>query len=179
MLRIKYNFRCWALKFFGLDRMDVKHILQSSNNNQQATSNSFNSNLNDDSLLEKENQQIIFNQDLLHNLNDNCTWLGVQNFGVSVIRSFSPNFERVFGEETFLLKNGFNSFRGVKCVSGKKVLVSCKVVASGPLPIFICNAEDSTDNITTSVSKILQSIGAVTKEIGLGMKSSDFTVLMF
>ena len=109
MLRIKYNFRCWALKFFGLDRMDVKHILQSSNNNQQATSNSFDCNLNDDSLLEKKNQEKIFNQDL-NNLNDNCTWLGVQNF--VVIRSFSPNFERDFWRGNIVIEERLQSVQG-------------------------------------------------------------------
>ena len=108
---------------------------------------------------------------------DSCPWLGVQSFGHIVTGEFSDSFIKEHESERYHIRQGFHSTRGVKCISGKVIVVNCKVSNHGPLPNYVCEANDfsvRSENITTVVSKILKCLGAITKRHWSGYEFFGF-----
>ena len=131
-LNVDTRKRWSGVKFFGLDRSDVKLIMERSNDNNHQQNITKPCTREDDN--DQENPAIVTEQ--LIQQNKNCTWLGVKTFGNVVIGEFASFYERKFK------RNSYTAHRGVACNTGKNVLVTCKIDAYGPMPFFLCEADN-------------------------------------
>ena len=170
ILNVKYNKRWSGVKFFGLNREDVQNLLVSNEHGKNVAGDSSNNNCNV-FIQKSEVEEVEFE--------DNCTWLGVYCYGERVTGEFSRLYEKTYKNTTFYLRHGFTSTRAVKCQDEheKSVLVTCKVLASGPTPQFICETNNSSvqsDNITVAVSQMLSQIKAITKKHWSGFEFFGF-----
>lgn len=154
-LNVNTTKRWSGVKFFGLDRTDVKRILTTWERLPliEAAGNSNETNCSSTELIDYDGD------------NCHCPWIGVQCFGHVVSGEFSDAYIKEFNGARYNVRRGYISSRGVKCSTGKVFVVTCKVLLNGPLPNYVCEANENSiqsENITTAVSKILKSIGAVT-----------------
>ena len=186
-LQVKTKKRWSGTQFFGFDRNEIQNILkysrtQINKNKRKVCEDEISDNQQDLLLLSANNSSRNENVSLEHYLtgaSDLCPWLGVRQFGRAIAGQFAHSFERSFNEKKYFLRDGYTAQRGIKCEDGKSVLVTCKVLANGStsMPLFVCEAEGITvkcDNVTTSVSRILQSFKAITKRHWSGFEFFGF-----
>ena len=168
-LNVNTKKRWSGVKFFGLDRADVKRILKTSYVPDDVRKTT-------PIVDEKSNKSDVVNN-LMADGRDNCPWIGVQSFGHVVTGEFSDCYVKDFNGQLYNVRRGFVSTRGVKCVNGKVFVVTCKVSSHGPLPSYVCEADEmsvSSENISTAVSNILKSVNAVTKRHWSGFEFFGF-----
>ena len=114
---------------------------------------------------------------LLSESSDNCPWIGVQSFGHVVTGEFSENFIHEHDGIKYNIRRGYISTRGVKCLSGKTEVVTCKVALHGPLPKFICKCKDmsvASEDVGTALNLILNNLNAITKHHWSGYEFFGF-----
>ena len=153
-LKVKTTKNWDGIKFFGLDRKEVQKLLRSNSSGKSVEKNS--------NIPDKNSSNNVSVKDMT--FQDHITWLGVQSYGEKVLGEFSRLYEKTYKNKTLLLRDGFTSIRGVVC-EDKTVLVTCKILASGPTPLFVTQTDDhfvESENITIAVSSMLSQVKAIT-----------------
>ena len=173
-LKVRTNRNWPGPKFFGFDRKDVCSIINSKSTNKRKISQV---NTEQAEVRSEASKASPINLDD-YELTEKHSWLGLKEPGQLVTGKFSSFYERKTkaGVRYFLL-DGYVAHRGVETKNGKHVLIKCKVVANGALPLFICEAEDDTietENVGTTVRLILESVNAVGGRNGSGQEFFGF-----